>query len=284
MKLTLYYTVQSLGRPNEHSSGSLVCMDFGDKFNGSLGIFKFDYGLHVFPSWLPGFHWTLFCFIGKQSTTLCDSSPIHLDSLSFGKWTDKSSFRGRSWLCRSLPTLFPLPQHLDGRKCKKCWGCCTECRSSTVTCRQGLHPIHSCVFSICWIIVFQVATFIFIELVTFPLGCGVVLDLCTVWLFPEANMQSRAAFFVQAPLTAMFYHWVAGTMFMLVSSVIFYIALTHCSLLSLKVFLRGTFIRLPKCYSPRCYVVHQGSPGPKLSSHSRYSWSSNVYTTTKDLY
>lgn len=62
----------------------------------------------------------------------------------------------------------------------------------------------------------QVAAFIFIELVLFPLGCGIVLDLCTVWLFPEANLQSRIAFFAQAPLTAMFYHWIAGTMFMYV--------------------------------------------------------------------
>ncbi|KAF9054671.1 hypothetical protein BJ165DRAFT_734901 [Panaeolus papilionaceus] len=64
------------------------------------------------------------------------------------------------------------------------------------------------------LVVLKVASFIFIELIIFPLGCGIVLDLCTVWLFPEANVQSRAAFFVQAPLTAMFYHWVAGTMFM----------------------------------------------------------------------
>lgn len=64
------------------------------------------------------------------------------------------------------------------------------------------------------LLVLKVAAFIFIELVTFPLGCGIVLDLSTVWLFPEANLQSRLAFFSQAPLTAMFYHWVAGTMFM----------------------------------------------------------------------
>jgi E3 ubiquitin-protein ligase MARCH6 len=50
--------------------------------------------------------------------------------------------------------------------------------------------------------------------VTFPLGCGIVLDVCTVCLFPEASFVSRIAFFKQAPLTAMFYHWVAGTMFM----------------------------------------------------------------------
>jgi E3 ubiquitin-protein ligase MARCH6 len=60
----------------------------------------------------------------------------------------------------------------------------------------------------------QVAAFIFIELAMFPLGCGIVLDFCTVWLFPEANVLSRSLFFFQAPLTAMFYHWVAGTMFM----------------------------------------------------------------------
>jgi E3 ubiquitin-protein ligase MARCH6 len=35
-----------------------------------------------------------------------------------------------------------------------------------------------------------------------------------VCLFPEASFVSRIAFFKQAPLTAMFYHWVAGTMFM----------------------------------------------------------------------
>ncbi|KAF8880202.1 hypothetical protein BD779DRAFT_1549951 [Infundibulicybe gibba] len=64
------------------------------------------------------------------------------------------------------------------------------------------------------LLVLKVAAFIFIELVTFPLCCGIILDLCTVWLFPEANLLSRVIFFYQAPLTAMFYHWVAGTMFM----------------------------------------------------------------------
>ncbi|THU92959.1 hypothetical protein K435DRAFT_967467 [Dendrothele bispora CBS 962.96] len=64
------------------------------------------------------------------------------------------------------------------------------------------------------LLVLKVATFIFIELITFPLGCGVVLDLCTIWLFPDATLTSRTVFFYQAPLTALFYHWVAGTMFM----------------------------------------------------------------------
>lgn len=64
------------------------------------------------------------------------------------------------------------------------------------------------------LLVVKVAMFIVIELVIFPLGCGIMLDICTVWVFPEASLESRAAFFTQAPLTAMFYHWVAGTMFM----------------------------------------------------------------------
>ncbi|KAJ7493199.1 hypothetical protein B0H11DRAFT_2156254 [Mycena galericulata] len=64
------------------------------------------------------------------------------------------------------------------------------------------------------LLVLKVATFIFIELVTFPLGCGIVLDVCTVFMFPEASLISRLEFFKQAPLTAMFYHWIAGTMFM----------------------------------------------------------------------
>ncbi|KAH9172209.1 hypothetical protein EDB89DRAFT_1851386 [Lactarius sanguifluus] len=64
------------------------------------------------------------------------------------------------------------------------------------------------------LLVVKVAAFIIIELVLFPLGCGINLDLCSIWLFPEASLQSRIAFFQYAPLTATFYHWVVGTMFM----------------------------------------------------------------------
>ncbi|TFK52041.1 hypothetical protein OE88DRAFT_1499089 [Heliocybe sulcata] len=60
----------------------------------------------------------------------------------------------------------------------------------------------------------QMASFITIELAIFPLGCGLVLDLCTIWLFPESTLQTRALFFRTAPITAVFYHWVVGTMFM----------------------------------------------------------------------
>ena len=65
---------------------------------------------------------------------------------------------------------------------------------------------------------FQVAAFILIELVLFPLGCGLNLDACSVWMFPGASIQTRIAFARQSPLTAVFYHWVIGTMFMCVIS------------------------------------------------------------------
>ncbi|EIW77545.1 hypothetical protein CONPUDRAFT_75404 [Coniophora puteana RWD-64-598 SS2] len=45
------------------------------------------------------------------------------------------------------------------------------------------------------LLVLKVAMFI-IELIIFPLGCGIMLDVCTVWLFPEATIESRAAFFL----------------------------------------------------------------------------------------
>ncbi|KAK0238548.1 hypothetical protein EDD85DRAFT_1022072 [Armillaria nabsnona] len=64
------------------------------------------------------------------------------------------------------------------------------------------------------LLVVKVAAFIFIELALFPLGCGAVLDLCAIWFFSGSNLASRTLFLYQAPMTAMFYHWVAGTMFM----------------------------------------------------------------------
>ncbi|KIY52974.1 hypothetical protein FISHEDRAFT_34386, partial [Fistulina hepatica ATCC 64428] len=64
------------------------------------------------------------------------------------------------------------------------------------------------------LLVLKVAMFILIELGLFPLGCGTVLDLCSLWFFPEASFLTRTTFFMHAPVTAMFYHWVAGTLFM----------------------------------------------------------------------
>ncbi|KAH9893215.1 hypothetical protein C8Q73DRAFT_746014 [Cubamyces lactineus] len=64
------------------------------------------------------------------------------------------------------------------------------------------------------LLVVKVAAFIIIELIIFPLGCGMMLDICSVWMFPHGTFRSRAAFLLFAPLRATFYHWVLGTMFM----------------------------------------------------------------------
>ncbi|KLO17994.1 hypothetical protein SCHPADRAFT_925510 [Schizopora paradoxa] len=64
------------------------------------------------------------------------------------------------------------------------------------------------------LIVIKVAIFIVVELVVFPLGCGILLDACTLPLFPNASIGTRLAFFSHAPVTATFYDWMIGTMFM----------------------------------------------------------------------
>ncbi|KAH8110989.1 hypothetical protein DFH11DRAFT_1616415 [Phellopilus nigrolimitatus] len=64
------------------------------------------------------------------------------------------------------------------------------------------------------LIVLKVAVFIVIELCIFPLGCGVMLDFCTLQLFPDTTFRSRMSFFAYAPVTGTFYHWMIGTMFM----------------------------------------------------------------------
>ncbi|KAI0676025.1 hypothetical protein C8Q78DRAFT_1142731 [Trametes maxima] len=64
------------------------------------------------------------------------------------------------------------------------------------------------------LLVVKVASFIIIELIIFPLGCGMMLDICSGWMFPHGTFRSRAALLFFAPLRAIFYHWILGTMFM----------------------------------------------------------------------
>ncbi|KAF8677376.1 hypothetical protein RHS04_05713 [Rhizoctonia solani] len=64
------------------------------------------------------------------------------------------------------------------------------------------------------LIVVKVALFIGLELLVFPTGCGVVLDIATLPLFESATLAGRIAFYDSAPLTAFFCHWLLGTIFM----------------------------------------------------------------------
>lgn len=58
----------------------------------------------------------------------------------------------------------------------------------------------------------KVAMFIIIELAIFPFGCGVFLDLSTLPLFPDASISSRLQYCATSPISALFFHWMLGTM------------------------------------------------------------------------
>ncbi|KAF9647968.1 hypothetical protein BDM02DRAFT_3187503 [Thelephora ganbajun] len=64
------------------------------------------------------------------------------------------------------------------------------------------------------LLVVKVAVFIIIELITFPLGCGVILGPCTIRFSPEVSLKARLVFMQHASLAATPYHWVVGTTFM----------------------------------------------------------------------
>ncbi|RHZ59499.1 hypothetical protein Glove_363g39 [Diversispora epigaea] len=63
-------------------------------------------------------------------------------------------------------------------------------------------------------IVLKVAFFVAIELIIFPIICGILLDLSTLPLFSEASPTSRLEFYFDSPLTSTFLHWFTGTAFM----------------------------------------------------------------------
>ncbi|CAG8474643.1 1324_t:CDS:2, partial [Racocetra fulgida] len=59
-----------------------------------------------------------------------------------------------------------------------------------------------------------VAFFVAIELLIFPIICGILLDLSTLPLFPDATPTSRLEFYLESPVTSTFLHWFTGTAFM----------------------------------------------------------------------
>lgn len=63
-------------------------------------------------------------------------------------------------------------------------------------------------------IILKVAFFISIELVLFPIVCGILLDISTLPLFATATLSSRWQFYQSHPITTIFIHWFLGTGFM----------------------------------------------------------------------
>ncbi|EXJ53926.1 hypothetical protein A1O7_09262 [Cladophialophora yegresii CBS 114405] len=62
--------------------------------------------------------------------------------------------------------------------------------------------------------VMKVIVIIGIEMLVFPLYCGLLLDLALLPLFANATVASRIAFMTQTPLTGIFIHWFIGTCYM----------------------------------------------------------------------
>lgn len=62
--------------------------------------------------------------------------------------------------------------------------------------------------------VMKVILIISIEMLVFPLYCGLLLDLATLPLFDGATLMSRFVFAMRSPFTSMFVHWFTGTCYM----------------------------------------------------------------------
>ncbi|KAI9742552.1 MAG: hypothetical protein M1818_003692 [Claussenomyces sp. TS43310] len=62
--------------------------------------------------------------------------------------------------------------------------------------------------------VMKVILIISIEMLIFPLYCGLLLDMALLPLFDSATMLSRAVFTLDTPFTSIFVHWFVGTCYM----------------------------------------------------------------------
>ncbi|CAK4031043.1 ERAD-associated E3 ubiquitin- ligase doa10 [Lecanosticta acicola] len=62
--------------------------------------------------------------------------------------------------------------------------------------------------------VFKVILIISIEMLVFPLYCGLLLDIASLPLFNNASVATRWAFAVHSPYTFCFWHWFVGTGYM----------------------------------------------------------------------
>ncbi|KAI8312310.1 hypothetical protein K4K59_006190 [Colletotrichum sp. SAR11_240] len=62
--------------------------------------------------------------------------------------------------------------------------------------------------------VMKVILIISIEMLIFPLYCGLLLDVALLPLFEDTTLKSRVAFTINYPLTSIFVHWFVGTGYM----------------------------------------------------------------------
>ncbi|KIX03707.1 uncharacterized protein Z518_07260 [Rhinocladiella mackenziei CBS 650.93] len=62
--------------------------------------------------------------------------------------------------------------------------------------------------------VMKVIVIIGIEMLVFPLYCGLLLDVALLPLFANATLAGRISFMIQTPFTGIFLHWFIGTCYM----------------------------------------------------------------------
>ncbi|TRY61038.1 hypothetical protein TCAL_01440 [Tigriopus californicus] len=67
------------------------------------------------------------------------------------------------------------------------------------------------IMGLCYVVV-KVALLIVIEILTFPMICGYWLDICSLALF-DATLKDRQNSYHQSPMTSIFIHWMAGSVF-----------------------------------------------------------------------
>lgn len=117
--------------------------------------------------------------------------------------------------------------------------------------------------------VMKVILIIGIEMIAFPLYCGLLLDVALMPLFEGVGFQSRLAFVMNAPLTAVFVHWFVGTCYM------FHFALfvSMCR----KIMRKGVlyFIRDPD--DPTFHPVRDVLERPIATQLSKIAFSGLVY-------
>jgi E3 ubiquitin-protein ligase MARCH6 len=117
--------------------------------------------------------------------------------------------------------------------------------------------------------VMKVILIIGIEMIAFPLYCGMLLDVALMPLFAGVTFESRLAFIMEAPMTALFVHWFIGTCYM------FHFALfvSMCR----KIMRNGVlyFIRDPD--DPTFHPVRDVLERPVLGQLSKIAFSAFVY-------
>jgi E3 ubiquitin-protein ligase MARCH6 len=117
--------------------------------------------------------------------------------------------------------------------------------------------------------VMKVILIIGIEMIVFPLYCGFLLDVALMPLFEGVGFQSRLAFVMNAPITAIFVHWFVGTCYM------FHFALFVA--MCRKIMRRGVlyFIRDPD--DPTFHPVRDVLERPIAIQLSKIAFSGLVY-------